>query len=671
MRKIIVAGSVFAFSAAVGAAQLGTLSVTSMLNEPMKATLEVKDVPADISKVKVGLASLAVYRSLGKTYADELRDISVSVVSKSPYRIRLVSSRPVKTADFPVILVLDDNGRRAAKLYNLHFVERSDSLKAAAKGSGTLQTPARLEASRKDAEDAAQNVKAKVDQARDKVSAVPSAATKAAAQEQLRSVPSAKQSASKAAAETAKPAAAPKKEVKAAAQKTQAAAKSAQSKDSSAPETREKPLADGATNIPVNGKRATVQVTEGTTLWSVLKPYVQRYPGAIMQQLIVQTIRSNPSCFEGGRSSGVVFGCRMVLPKRIRVSREDALFYVNEHPDWDATKPVGDQTAERAAHADVRQGGATPSDSSAAKPAVDKPKAIDKPKAVEEKPAPAAGVKKQDSVQEKQPAASNEDASRTNDKTLEEKPRQQAADQQPAKDVLPVAADASAKMAKSGLMLIQKALGVVKSEVPLGWVLGSLLVILASIGFGYSMGRRRRSEPAAPAAGAVATVAFREPSPTTQEQLDGASRMLENRLRADEAAARGFPDVSRAAAPQTPGPEVQGQPVDPAVRMTVLPEEQAPVQAEPQPEQSGLVRISRPSQPAQEAPKSPFPTVPTGMAAVEPEEKQLAKLEKARAYMAVGANAQAQELLEDVVKTSTGRVQQMASELMAMLEQKK
>ena len=158
MKKIIVAGSVFAFSAAVGATQLGTLSVTSMLNEPMKATLEVKDVPADISNVKVGLASKAVYRSLGKTYADELKDISVSVVSKSPYRIRLLSSRPVKTADFPVILVLDDNGRRAAKLYNLHFVDRSDAQKAAAKDSEALKTPARLDASLKEAEDAPGNL---------------------------------------------------------------------------------------------------------------------------------------------------------------------------------------------------------------------------------------------------------------------------------------------------------------------------------------------------------------------------------------------------------------------------------------------------------------------------------------------------------------------------------
>ena len=58
------------------------------------------------------------------------------------------------------------------------------------------------------------------------------------------------------------------------------------------------------------------------------------------------------------------------------------------------------------------------------------------------------------------------------------------------------------------------------------------------------------------------------------------------------------------------------------------------------------------------------------MATIEPEEKLLAKLEKARTYMAVGANGQAQQLLEEVINTSTGEVQRKASEMMALLEKK-
>ena len=153
--------------------------------------------------------------------------------------------------------------------------------------------------------------------------------------------------------------------------------------------------------------------------------------------------------------------------------------------------------------------------------------------------------------------------------------------------------------------------------------------------------------------------------------------MLENRLQADAAAARGFPGEAPAAAAQTSEAEIQEQAREFAELMEAQPEKQAPeavpaapVQQAHQLEQNGLVRISQPSEPASQVSKSPFPNVPAGMAAVEPEEKQLAKIEKARAYMAVGAKAQAQELLEDVVKTSTGRVQQTASGLMAMLEKK-
>ena len=73
---------------------------------------------------------------------------------------------------------------------------------------------------------------------------------------------------------------------------------------------------------------------------------------------------------------------------------------------------------------------------------------------------------------------------------------------------------------------------------------------------------------------------------------------------------------------------------------------------------------------ASEPVQDPFPTAPAGMATIEPEEKLLAKLEKARTYMAVGANGQAQQLLEEVINTSTGEVQRKASEMMALLEKK-
>ena len=118
MKKIFAAGLVLASTAAVNATQLGTLSVTSKLNEPMKAVLEIKDVPQDSSKVQVGLASQSVYRALGKTYAEDLRNLTISVASTSPYKLRIESSQPVQTQDFPLILVLDDQ----AGIRNFNFL---------------------------------------------------------------------------------------------------------------------------------------------------------------------------------------------------------------------------------------------------------------------------------------------------------------------------------------------------------------------------------------------------------------------------------------------------------------------------------------------------------------------------------------------------------------------
>ena len=657
MKKLLVAGSVLAFTAAAGAAQLGTLSVSSKLNEPMKALLEVKDVPADGSGVSVGLASRVVYQSLGKTYADDLRDITVTLVSVSPYRLRLESTQPVKTADFPIILVLDDDGRRAAKLYNLHFAPRKGARPV--QETTTSAQSAAAAAPRQTAERTA-------DAARPKLAVIPSAASPAVPSASVRAqkpvaaeqtvkksfrdtinetiketaretVPSAKP----AVKETVKPLAAAKTDVKAAAQKTQdavkaqvpaktqAAAKAVQTK--AAPVAAKQAVKKAAAapaetvNIRLKGKRETVEVKQGITLWSTVKSYVSRYPGASTQQLIVQTIRDNPSCFEGGKSSSVIRGCRMVLPQRITVSKADALFYVNEHPDWDATKSVAEQIE---AHSSARALPAAPVPAPAVKAAEEKPAAAPSEKKAEPvvqpeiktEPVPQAEPVvqpeiKTEPVPQAEPAVKQEKQPAEPVKAVSE----QAAPAQKAQ----AASSEPEKKAQPEQKPAQQAKSTDDSGSPFAWILGLVLALLAAIGVGYNMIKRRKAQTAE--AETTSTVEFREPEPTSKEQLDGAAKMVENRIEADEAAARGFPQSAKAEPAKT-----------------------------------------------EQAEQSPtFPTAPEGMVEVQSEQSLLAKIDQARAYMAVGANAKAVKQLEEVIKNSSGKIQQTASDLMAMLESKK
>ena len=652
MKKLLVAGSVLAFTAAAGAAQLGTLSVSSKLNEPMKALLEVKDVPADGSGVSVGLASRVVYQSLGKTYADDLRDITVTLVSVSPYRLRLESTQPVKTADFPIILVLDDDGRRAAKLYNLHFAPRTGARPV--QETTTSAQSAAAAAPRQTAERTA-------DAARPKLAVIPSAASPAVPSASVRAqkpvaaeqtekksfrdtinetiketaretVPSAKPAVKQTASsvkpavkETVKPLAAAKTDVKAAAQKTQdavkaqvpaktqAAAKAVQTK--AAPVAAKQAVKKAAAapaetvNIRLKGKRETVEVKQGITLWSTVKSYVSRYPGASTQQLIVQTIRDNPSCFEGGKSSSVIRGCRMVLPQRITVSKADALFYVNEHPDWDATKSVAEQIE---AHSSARALPAAPVPAPAVKAAEEKPAAAPSEKKAEPVVQPEI---KTEPVPQAEPAVKQEKQPAEPVKAVSE----QAAPAQKAQ----AASSEPEKKAQPEQKPAQQAKSTDDSGSPFAWILGLVLALLAAIGVGYNMIKRRKAQTAE--AEKTSPVEFREPEPTSKEQLDGAAKMVENRIEADEAAARGFPQSAKAEPAKT-----------------------------------------------EQAEQSPtFPTAPEGMVEVQSEQSLLAKIDQARAYMAVGANAKAVKQLEEVIKNSSGKIQQTASDLMAMLESKK
>ncbi len=648
MKKILVAGSILAFSAAVSATQLGTLSVASKLNEPMLGHLNILDVPDDPSKVQVGFASKVVYKSLGKPYAEELKDMSMEVESRSPYKVRIVSKTPVKTASFPLILILDSDGHKAAKLYNLKFAERG----AVQAGSADKAQPAR----------AAVQASAKPEQ-KQALSVVPSASSQQAAEPAKKaSVPSAAQApVQKSAPKTAA-------KSKTAGQKSAAASQKAGQKGAAA--------SSSGVFIKSRSKKTTVvSVKPGTTFWSTVKDYRNRYRGATVHQLVLQSLRDNPQCFEGGMTSGVKYGCKIKLPKAITVTHEEAAFYVLDNPELDATIPMSQARKAPEKKPEPQAKAPEKKPEPQAKAPEKKPAAVSQPQAdkAAQAPAPekaAAGkMPEQQKPAESRPAQANPaeeksaeekraEIKRAAEKLSETKPAEEKPQEQKPQPQKEAAHKSVLQMQESG----QK-----------NWLWALLLAAVAAIGIGFGFARRRK-RPEETNDG-EAPVTFLEPTLTTKEQLNQVSQMLDNRLQADEAAKRGFPlqsaAVAAGAAAASAAQPLTQQAAEAAPAAQDAQAEQPVVQPAPEGNPQAAASVSAGAMAAQPAPAAAFPTAPAGMVKVEPVERQREKLEKARTYMAVGAVGQAQQLLEELVKTSTGKVQQDASELMLLLEQKK
>ena len=73
MRVSLLASALLFSAATVSAAELGTLSVTSSVNEPFKAQLQIRDVVTENQPISVRLASLATYARVGKTSAPKCK----------------------------------------------------------------------------------------------------------------------------------------------------------------------------------------------------------------------------------------------------------------------------------------------------------------------------------------------------------------------------------------------------------------------------------------------------------------------------------------------------------------------------------------------------------------------------------------------------------------------
>ena len=114
MRLTAAAALLAAIGFSAQAADLGTLSVTSRLNEPLSARLTVNNVDPKVEPLVVRLAPEATYDRIGKKPLAADTGLELTLESKSPWVVRIKSEKPVTSRDFPLIVELNDGGKLSA-----------------------------------------------------------------------------------------------------------------------------------------------------------------------------------------------------------------------------------------------------------------------------------------------------------------------------------------------------------------------------------------------------------------------------------------------------------------------------------------------------------------------------------------------------------------------------
>lgn len=121
MRLTAAAALLAAIGFSAQAADLGTLSVTSRLNEPLSARLTVNNVDPKVEPLVVRLAPEATYDRIGKKPLAADTGLELTLESKSPWVVRIKSEKPVTSRDFPLIVELNDGGKLSAKYYRIRL----------------------------------------------------------------------------------------------------------------------------------------------------------------------------------------------------------------------------------------------------------------------------------------------------------------------------------------------------------------------------------------------------------------------------------------------------------------------------------------------------------------------------------------------------------------------
>lgn len=571
---------------AASAAELGTLSVSSRLNEPLAAKLTVNDVNEASQPLVLRLASDAVYAKVGRQPVPADLGVKLTLASRNPWVVSITSEKPVTVEDMPIIVEMSEAGKLSAKFYRVKL-EKAPAAGAAAPKTALVKLPSAQSAAKTAA-------------------ALPSAEKTTAAKTVVKT---------KTVAET------PVKTVEA----KKAAAK---------------PVTGDLYDLDDLSRPVTVK--SGMTMWSIAKMYQPRYEGARTEEVLVALVRANPKSFEGGRVTGVKNGARLVPPseKLVKsVGTDTAWCLVHVTPNADARKAPS-AAALAKAHARMDKQRIVYEKTKPAAKAVPVVKAPEPAAAPVPKPAvePAEPENKPVTL----PMPTEEVRPVVTEAPLEEKSAEPAA--APGETPVPaVTSEENVKPKEADLTVTTTTTNIRTEELPkpaeeggLGWLWALLAVIAAGVG-GFFVWRRKKEKEAFERT--AQAVRFMRPEPTTAEQVKGMDKLFANRLAADAAAAKGFEKPATSQPDVTAEPRVAVPTATPAAPAAAMPE---PSVAAPVPTPMAL------SEP--EAPKaftirsSADGTAQFEVAATDEAAK---RLEAARAKIAAGLPDEAIPLLKE------------------------
>lgn len=571
---------------AASAAELGTLSVSSRLNEPLAAKLTVNDVNEASQPLVLRLASDAVYAKVGRQPIPADLGVKLTLASRNPWVVSITSEKPVTVEDMPIIVEMSEAGKLSAKFYRVKL-EKASAAGATAPKTALVKLPS--------AQSAAKTA-----------SALPSAEKTTAAKTVVKAPTVGKT---------------PVKTVEA----KKAAAK---------------PVTGDLYDL--DDLSRPVIVRSGMTMWSIAKMYQPRYEGARTEEVLVALVRANSKSFEGGRVTGVKKGVRLVPPseKLVKsVGTDTAWCLVHVTPNADARKAPS-AAAMAKAHARMDKQRIVYEKTKPAAKGVPVVKAPE-PAAVPA-PKPAVEPAEPDNTPVTLPMPTEEVRPVVTEAPLEEKPAEPAA--APVETPAPaVTSEVNVKPKEADLTVTTTTTNIRTEELPkpaeeggLGWLWALLAVIAAGAG-GFFVWRRKKEKEAFERT--AQAVRFMRPEPTTAEQVKGMDKLFANRLAADAAAAKGFEKPATSQPDVTAEPRVVVPTATPAAPAAAMPE---PSVAAPVPTPMAL------SEP--EAPKAfTIRSSADGTAQFEvaAADEAIKRLEAARAKIAAGLPDEAIPLLKE------------------------
>ena len=634
LRKTLVAVAAAAVAGGAFAAELGSLMVYSAVGEPLNAELTIRDVDPKAEQLMVRLAPASTYRRVGKEVSLSLNDISLTLLKKEPYTVKIKGQQAVSAQQFPLIVELSEAGKLSAKLYEVRLQDRPTA--PMVKEAEAAKKPAPI-----------------VDASTKEKSVVPSAGTGATTPAEpsktLSTVPSAKPAAVKKA--STEPAYVPP--VREPVHSTAKSTAPKQSVQSAKPAPRA--TAAGPVKLPLNPADYDLDqpflVRDGMTMWSIATLYRPRYPQASMDQILVAFVRANPGAYEKGRVNGVKVGSRLKAPLAddvAAVELDEAWALVRVAPNADARKAPSQKVLQRAHKRMQKESPALwrkwkAEHPESAKPA---PKAPTKPVKAEKKPEaqplPTPTPKSEPVADPLAATIAQADAQHNAKLQAETVPAEQTAPvektpETPAAEpaVKPEPETKPAPTPVPAMPALDE-----KSEEESGGFWGALvgfLVLLAAAAGGAWFWMKQRKATFRRKEESMGVVKFRKAEAAKPEQLQGTQEMLDRRLESERATQR----MQAAQAARTEPKLGEIKPQAPAAGFNVA---------------TAYVDEESQAQPASVG----------GTSA----ETLSGKLITARTYMGVGAYAEAQRVLHEVLLAGNEEQRRHASELLSQIEEK-